>query len=364
MRKNFLLYGLCVFLYLSSVGNDSNKNKSSSERVKNIILLIGDGMGTTQLYAGLTANKGILNILRAKFIGFSKTYSANCYTTDSGAGGTAISSGYKTNNYSIGIDKDGKPHNTILEIAENNGLSTGIVVTSSVTHATPASFVAHVNSRYSEEAIAEQYINKKIDIIIGGGRKFFENRSDSLNLIDSLQLNNYFVAKSLSSIDTLTSNNIACFAANNSMDSYKKGRGNFLPDATRIALNKLNKNAKGFFIMIEGSQIDWGGHDNDIEMVTTEVIDFDRAVGVAFDFADKNPGTLVIVTADHETGGLSLADGDFTSGDVYVRFGSKEHTGVMVPVYAYGAGAELFSGIYENTEIFHKMMCLLGLHEK
>jgi alkaline phosphatase len=363
MKKAFILLNLIVISYISTHGNNYYSELSATEHVKNIILLIGDGMGTTQIYAGLTANKGNLNLNRAKVIGFSKTYSASSYTTDSGAGGTAISSGYKTNNYSIGIDKEGIPHKTILEIAENSGLSTGVVVTSSVTHATPASFVTHVNNRFSEEAIAEQYLHKDIDIIIGGGRKFFNNRSDSINLFDSLRSEDYLIVNNLQSIDTVSGKNICCLAAENSLESIQSGRGDFLSEGTSIALKKLNKNENGFFIMIEGSQIDWGGHDNNIEYVTSEVIDFDKAVGVAFDFADRNPGTLVIVTADHETGGLAIIDGDFSKGVVNAKFSCKHHTGVMVPVFAYGTCASTFAGIYENTEIFHKMVELIGIAE-
>jgi alkaline phosphatase len=363
MKKIFIIFNVSLFIYTASFAGDTLKPDQKCDHVKNIILLIGDGMGTAQLYAGLTANKGVLNIERATFIGFSKTYSENSYNTDSGAGGTAISSGYKTKNYSIGIDKNGVSHETILETAEKKGLSTGLVVTSSVTHATPASFVSHVNSRFSEEAIAEQYLGKGIDIIIGGGRKFFERRSDNLNLFDSLRAEDYQIADNLNEIDTTTHKNICCFAADNSLPAYNMGRGNFLPDATKIALNKLNKSDKGFFVMIEGSQIDWGSHNKDIKYVTSEVIDFDRAVGIAFDFADKNPGTLVIVTADHETGGLSITNGNYSNGTVETNFSSSEHTGVMVPVFTYGTSASAFAGIYENTEIYFKMKCLLDLNE-
>jgi alkaline phosphatase len=363
MKKLTITLFLFNAFYIGSLAVNPDKSQNTCEHVKNIILLIGDGMGTAQLYAGWTVNKGVLNIERAQFIGFSKTYSANSYNTDSGAGGTAISSGYKTNNYSIGIDKTGVAHKSILETAEKMGLSTGMAVTSSVTHATPASFIAHINSRFSEEAIAESYLNSGIDILIGGGRKFFENRADSMNLFDSLKTEGYLIVDSLKDIDTLTNQNIGCFASFNSMPSISKGRGDFLPEAVKIALNKLNKNQKGFFMMVEGSQIDWGGHDNNLEYVTDEVIDFDKAVGVAMNFADKNPGTLVIVTADHETGGLTITNGNIAQGTVEGKFTYKDHTGVMVPVYAYGPGAMLFAGIYENTEIYHKMMCLLALHE-
>jgi len=349
MKRKLILLNILIIGFLTSCCENKKPTKTSSKQIKNIILLIGDGMGVTQLYAGYTVNKGKLNIERASFIGFSKTYSANSYITDSGAGATAISTGYKTNNNSIGIDKDGKSKETILESAEKKGLSTGLVVTCSVTHATPAAFNAHVASRFNEDSIALGYLSSGIDIFIGGGRKYFEHRADKLNLSDSLRKYGYSIVYDLKSIDISSNKNIGCFAADISLPAFNKGRGDYLPQATEIALKKLNQNKKGFFIIIEGSQIDWGGHSNDLSYVTSEVIDFDKTVGEAFEFADANPGTLVIVTADHETGGLALTGGDISAGKVDGLFSTHGHTGVMVPVYAYGEGSSELAGIYENT---------------
>lgn len=328
--------------------------------VKNIILMIGDGMGVSQVYAGYTANKGSLNLEKATITGFSKTSSADNYVTDSGAGTVAISTGKKAKNYSVGINADGKPETTILEHAESSGLSTGLVVTCAITHATPASFIAHVKSRHDSEAIASQFVGSGIDIFIGGGRKHFDLYKDSINYSDSLRNEGYTIVYDLESINPKDNSNIGCFVADMHLPPVLKGRGDYLSKATNIALSRLSKNKKGFFIMIEGSQIDWGGHDNNLEYVISEMIDFDKAVGEAFKFADKNPGTLVIVTADHETGGLALVQGNISEGNVMGAFVTTNHTGVMVPVFAYGPGAEEFSGIYENTEIYHKMMRLLN----
>lgn len=332
----------------------------SDEKVKNIILMIGDGMGTASIYAGYTANKGSLNLERAEYIGFSKTSSADNYITDSGAGATAISTGHKTNNQYVGITPDFLPVKTILEIAEDSNLSTGMLATCEITHATPASFVAHVPSRYDTEAIAEQFVGSGVDVFIGGGRIHFEERIDGKNISDSLRSIGYSIVYHLDSIDRNDTNKIGCLVANNHPDRVLGGRGDFLVDATTIALSRLTENEKGFFLLAEGSQIDWAGHNNDILYQTSEMIDFDKAIGVAMDFADKNPGTLVVVTADHETGGLALTGGDIQSGIVEAAYSTNSHTGVMVPVFAYGTGAEEFTGIYENTELFHKMMRLYG----
>jgi alkaline phosphatase len=323
--------------------------------------LIGDGMGVAQIYAGYTANKGNLNLEKANYIGFSKTSSANNYVTDSGAGATAISTGYKTNNEYIGLDEQAIFRKTILESAEENGLSTGIVVTCPIAHATPAAFMAHQESRYNYENIAVDIVHSGVDLFIGGGKVNFENRKDSLNYSDSLRKRGYIISYNIDSIQLENIKKTGCFISDDELLPVYKGRGNYLPRATKLALNKLHRNEKGFFLMIEGSQIDWGGHANNIDYITGEMIDFDVAIGEAFKFADENPGTLVIVTADHETGGLALVGGDIKSGKVDARFSTNLHTGVMVPVFAYGSGSEEFSGIYENTEIYKKMMKLLNL---
>ena len=338
----------------------SSAPKQDNPKVKNIILMIGDGMGVSQIYAAYTVNKGILNLEQSAYIGFSKTNSADHYITDSGAGGTAISTGVKTNNYSVGVDMHGTPKKTILEMAEIYGLSTGLVATSPITHATPASFIAHQKSRDENLLIAKDFIHSGIDIFIGGGRAYFENRDNGVSTSDLLRRSGYTIVYELKEIQANDPNNIGCLVADTSLPKLSEGRGNYLAQATRIALSRLSRNPKGFFIMIEGSQIDWGGHDNDIDYVVSEMIDFDEAIGEAFRFADENPGTLVIVTADHETGGLSIIDGNIPTGQIKTHFSTTDHTAVMVPVFSYGTGAEEFAGIYENTEIHNKMMKLFG----
>lgn len=333
------------------------------EKVKNIILLIGDGMGTSQIYAAYTVNKGQLNLERAQYVGFSKTSSADHYITDSGAAGSAIATGKKTKNEAISVDGEGQANPTILEFAEKAGLSTGLVATSSITHATPASFAAHDTSRRNYEAIAADFAGSGIDLFIGGGKNHFEKRADGANYSDSLRKEGYNVVYKLDDIEADSSQNTACLMAAIHPGSVLEGRGDYLSKATALALQKLSHNPKGFFIMVEGSQIDWGGHDKSTDYVVTEILDFDRIIGLAFDYADAHPGTLVIVTADHETGGLALMGGDIEKGTVQATFATDYHTAVMVPVFSYGTGAESFSGIYENTALFTKMMDYLGLRE-
>jgi alkaline phosphatase len=328
---------------------------------KNIILMVGDGMGVAQIYAGMTGNYGHLNLEQFPVVGFHKNQASNNFVTDSAAGATAFSCGVKTYNGAIGVDANGNPVPTILEIAEENGLATGLVATCSITHATPASFISHQASRSLDENIAMDFLNTDIDVFIGGGRKFFANRTDGLNLIDSLKNRNYQIANTIAEVQQTKSGKLAAFLAEEQQAKFSEGRGDELVKSTEVALNLLNTNKKGMFLMIEGSQIDWGGHANDTQYIVDEMIDFDNAIGKVLEFAKKDKNTLVIITADHETGGFSINKGSTETGMVEGKFTTGSHTGVMIPVFAYGPGSEAFGGIYENNEIFHKMMKALRL---
>ncbi len=330
---------------------------------KNVILLIGDGMGTAQIFAGLTANKGKLNLERCTAVGFHKNQSADNYVTDSGAGATALSIGKKARNGGIGVDATSVAHPTILEIAEKHNLATGMVVTCSMTHATPASFIAHVPSRKTVEDIALDFLKTDIDVFIGGGRNHFAKRKDGLNLLDSFRQRNYQVVDSFAGLANVKPGKLAAFIADEEPPKASEGRAGQLLVGTKTALNIVSKNKNGFFLMIEGSQIDWGGHANNTEYVVNEMLDFDEVIGAVLDFAAKDKNTLVIITADHETGGMTLNGGDMKTGRVDAKFTTTHHTAVMIPVFAYGPGSEKFSGIYENTAIFTKMLESLRLNK-
>lgn len=329
-------------------------------RVKNIVLMIGDGMGISQVYAGMIANQGKLHLLNCPVTGFSKTNSASHLVTDSGAGGTALATGHKTLNGAIGVGPDGQKLRSILEIAEEKGLATGLVATCNITHATPASFIAHQASRGSIEDIAADFLKTDIDVFIGGGLKTFERRSDGRNLLTDLKKRNYRIVTSADSLVQVQKGKLAAFVAEDHPAPYHQGRGTMLRDATSTALHLLSHNRNGFFLMIEGSQIDWGGHDNNTQYVVEEMLDFDRAVGQVLEFAAADRHTLVIITADHETGGLGINGGDFATGEVKAGYTTGSHTGVLVPVFAFGPGAEAFTGVYENIDVFYKMLQAYG----
>lgn len=322
---------------------------------KNIILLIGDGMGVAQVYSALTANQGQLNLVHMKNVGFSQTQSADNYTTDSAAGGTALATGQRVKNGVVAMDENGNPVKSILYLSEENNKATGLVSTSAITHATPASFIAHQPHREMYEDIAADFVRSGIDIFIGGGRNHFTKRKDGRNLLEELQQLDYKVFNSLEEAASASTAPIAILTAEEHNPSYPE-RGEMLPEATKKAIEVLSNNENGFFLMIEGSRIDWGGHANNISEVVQETLDFDRAIGVALAFAAENKETLVIVTADHETGGLTIDKGDLSKGKVSAKFSTTDHTAVMVPVFAYGPDAELFGGILKNTDIFNNMV--------
>lgn len=335
-------------------------NKFKAKKPKRVIMMIGDGMGVSQVFAGVTANGGHLFLDNFKQVGFSKTQSHNNYITDSAAGGTALSSGVKTYNGAIGVNPDTVAVKTILELAEEKGLATGLVSTSAITHATPASYIAHRGSRNSYEDIASDFLNTDIDVFIGGGYKHFAQRADKRDLTKELQEKGYQVLRNMDEIAQVKSGKLAGLTADEHNEVYPKREMN-LPLATQTALHILNQNKKGFFIMIEGSQIDWGGHQNNTGYIVNEMLDFDQAIGKALEFAAADGETLIVVTADHETGGMAITGGDMKTGLVKAAFTSGDHSAIMVPVFAYGPGAENFTGIIENTDIAKKIMKLLGL---
>lgn len=357
--KKILLTICSVFLFSCSVKFASENNFAQFQKPKSIILMIGDGMGLSQVSAVYLKQKENLNLKKIENIGLMTTYSSDKLITDSAAGATSLACGVKTYNGAIGVDSQKQSVKTILEYFEDKKCATGLVATSSITHATPASFIGHQEKRSMQEEIASDIANSEIDLIIGGGLKYFTERKDKVNLLEKMTSNGFHNFTDLDALRSSNSRKNIALLANDELPQISNGRGDFLANATEIALNKLSANAKGFFLMVEGSQIDWGGHDNDQNYIFSELIDFDKAVGVAIEFVDKTPQTLLIVTADHETGGMAIISGNYEEGIIECGFVSKRHTGSLVPVFAYGIGSENFRGFYDNTDIFKKMFELI-----
>lgn len=353
---------LALIIILSGCnGNVTTDSGKASKKPKNLIIFIGDGMGVAQLYAGMTKYGKPFNLERFPYSGLSKTYSADAYITDSAAGGTAIACGEKTNNGMIGVRPDSTLLVSITELAHKNGLAAGVVSTSAVTHATPASFVAHNSGRGNYEEIADDFLKGTIDVFIGGGENHFRNRKDGKDLTANLKEQGFDVVYTPEDMKKSQSLKLAALLAKEHMPKASEGREGLLPEMTKKAIETLSKNKNGFVLMVEGSMIDWGAHENNLDYVTSEAIDLDQAVGAAYDFASADGNTLILVTADHETGGLVLTGGDIKSNSVEGNFAGKDHSAIMVPVFTYGPGSEIFSGIHENTFFYNEFVQLLGL---
>jgi alkaline phosphatase len=324
---------------------------------KNIILFIGDGMGVAHISAAKIA-RGRLNLERFSVSGLVTTHSEDNLTADSAAAATALATGYKTDSLAISVAPDKKPLKTLFEYAEELGKSTGVVVTSSVTDATPAAFFAHTDNRHEHSEIAAQILTSGIDVLIGGGWTYFvpnsnegSRRNDEKNLLIALEAQMPVVL----SYDKLPRHtNVKRLAALLTPVGLPKAadRNYSLAELTKEAIGILSKNRAGFVLMVEGSQIDVASHNQDQQNIISEMTDFDGAVGAGLDFAQSHPNTLIIVTADHETGGFAVHDGSIETHQVTSSgFTTSRHTAAMVPIFAYGPGSHHFSGIQHNDQI-------------
>jgi alkaline phosphatase len=339
-------------------------NDGVDQPVTKIILLIGDGCSLPQWYAGYTANGGALTTFNLKHIGFSKTSSADNYVTDSAPGASSIATGEKMENRHLGLKPNGEKLKLITDYLVEKKFSVGIASSGDVSDATPAAFYAHIKDRDSSIQIIQQLKNSGVQILAGAG-------NDKINKISILQkkqtthLNNQILDSLLPNYKTLSSINALSIPSLNKtliIDqsaglSMQEGRGNWLSIAFENIRKSLELNkSKQFFLMLEAAQIDYGGHANNIEYVVKEVIDFDALIAKAIKYADENKGTLVIITGDHETGGLTLHDGDYKKQSLTAQFATNDHTGIPVPVYSYGYRSFLFDGVYENTELYNKIL--------
>ena len=359
MKHTLLLLLLTVCLCCRCTPHDTEP------AIRNVIFMIGDGMGLAQVTA-LSAEGDYAPIPfdRAEVIGLQKTYSANNRVTDSAAAGTALATGSKTDNGTIGLAPDGSPLESALQVAASHYNATGIVVTYSPLDATPAAFVAHTADRYDFEGTALQYVTCGVDVIAGSGPQYFNRRSDGRDLIAEMEARGYTFAADKAALLGATHTPLLALLPDESLpyavDDSLNLRGDYLAEATAKAIALLEASGKkGFFLMVEGSLIDKAAHRNDYEGMMAEMRDFSRAVDVACAYADAHPGTLVVVTGDHETGGLSLLspDPDFVTGNngLVGRFATDSHSGTFVPVYAYGTGAERFGGMMENSDLGNRL---------
>ena len=316
---------------------------------KSIIFIIADGTGIGQYSLSYYAN-GKFAPARFEHVGLVATHpnDGQCGTTckrvtDSAASGTALSSGQKTYNGAIGVDNDTLNVKTMLEWAEEKNMATGLVATSSVTHATPASFAAHVDYRKKEWQIAEQFAETEIDVILGGGKTFWPNEL----IADYENRGGQFIEKIDAQLNP--EKRILGLFAEGALPTVNEGRTPTTTQMADMALNKLEQNPNGFFVMIEESQVDWGGHANSAEYIQGEMASLNELINFTLDYQLSHPDVLVVLTADHECGGVAVHDGK--DSDLDIRFTSDYHSANFVPIWATGPGSEVFDAFMDNTEI-------------
>lgn len=365
-----MYHSRCLFVFLlffifscAEFGSNSDLTLEEFElaqKPENIILMIGDGMGLSQFSAAMIYSKRKLALEQFKKIGLVKTHSTKLIT-DSAASATAMATGNKTYNGAISMDKDSNEFKTILEYAEEANIRTGIITTTTVTHATPACFYGHQPTRSNvNQALAAQFMEKDIEVLAGGGWNYFRNGPEGRDLIKEAEKKGYHITDSIGKMGNLLPKKLLCLISPllPQRDSF---RGEFLPQATQKSIQILDQYSEPFFMVVEGGQIDWGGHENETNYIISELLDFDKSVEVAYQYAKEKSNTLIIVTADHETGGFSINDGVYKENKLAGAFTSTYHTASMVPIFAFGPGAAHFQGVMDNTEIFFKIKQLMQL---
>ena len=365
MKKYLLLFGIITLTCCQDgsvveevvlIGTETNAaetlEQNLNNKAKNIILFIGDGMGPNQVALARLSKGGVnhrLSFENFPVTGIVLNHSAQNLYTDSAAAATAWAAGVKTNNGYLSLDPDHKFLPTIPELLSTKGYLSGLVATSSITHATPAAFYAHINSRSKHKKIAQMLVESDIAIALGGGSEFFKLplTDQAIHLIDN--------GNSLDQ-DNLTQHaRVLGLFGEDGLDRRLAPPTQL--KMTEKALDFLDlktSNCPGFFLMSEGSQIDWAGHDNNVKYMLSEFADFDESVAAAIEFAKNDKETLILVTADHATGGLVLQKPRGSS--IRAQWTTTSHDLASINIYAYGPGAEKFSGVMDNTEIFDRML--------
>lgn len=349
-NKNKLHLSETIQTYMPSFFNDG-----ADLPVKNVIFLIGDGMGLAQITAADRVNKG-LTMLNMRYLGLTTTSSLDAFNTDSAASGSALSSGKPNSNRHINTSDDGEPYPLITDFFVEQGKACGVVTLGNIADATPAAFYGHNIERDDADALTRDLLDGKLTLLAGSGMNVFTQRKDNINLINELEKKNYRFVTTVENINT--GNNKEICIDEEMGKAADAGNIDLLARATQKAIAKLESGSNGFFLMIEGAKIDYAGHSRYLPGSIMETLSFDLAVAEALKFADKNGETLVIVTADHETGGLTLIDGDNDSRRITAYYVTDDHTPIMIPLFAYGPQSHKFIGKYNHYEIPQKMKSL------
>jgi alkaline phosphatase len=362
-RVKSILIVVAGFLAISSI-SCSGKGCSSAGipgpegKARNVILFIGDGMGAGQIEAAgmyRAGAGGTLSFEAFPHRGYLSTLNAEGGVTDSAAAATAMATGSRVSNgvLAVAIPGNGRPLGTVLELLGRQGKRTGLVTTTFITHATPAAFASHVASRDDYGGIAVAYLNDSHpNLLFGGG--------GHIRQADAKEAGYTVVTDrdDMMRLNTVAETHVFGSFGDGHIPFEYDGLADLphLSEMTQVALRILENAPDGFFLMVEGGRIDHACHANDTMRAILETIEFSDAVEIALDWARSHPETLILVTADHETGGLIVAKNNGAGVIPTVSWSTSGHTAANVPVYGWGAGAERVSGIMENTEIFQIMM--------
>ncbi len=325
----------------------------------NVILMIGDGMGLAHIATAMYANGGELSLTNLRTCGWVRTSSADKFTTDSAASGTAYATGEKSHNSAIGVDENDRPLANLPEKLDKAGIVSGIVTTDDLDGATPSAFFAHQPDRHLSAEIWADLPASKLTFFAAGSAEAFE--SQDYETCDAIR-KKFMIVNEMPEADAVKAKRLGYLPPKTKTASVNKNRGDFLPATTEFAMHYLASKAakgKGFFLMVEGARIDKSAHDNDYPAMVREVLDFDKAVEAAIRFAEQDGHTLVIISADHETGALSLRDGNPAEGRMKGVFVSRGHTAIPVPLFAYGPSSQEFMGVQENSDVSNKIARLL-----
>ena len=363
--------------------------KDIKNPAKNVILLIGDGMSVSQISVYRLLKGGPnhrVSFDRFPFSGIVLTHSEDALITDSASSATAYSTGQKTKNRYLGLDSKNNSLENLTETLDRYKFVSSLIATSEITHATPAAFASHVESRWDTDQISKDLVSSKVATLLGGGRNVFNTesnggvRKDKEDLYETLKSSTNLLTtkQGLMNFDLSKEGRVFGLFADNHLrdmeDLSNHPKEPSLSEMLQFALDRFDhhkeRGCEGFFIMAEGSQVDWSGHTNNLKYLEREMDDLDDAINLSYKFALDNQETLVIVTSDHETGGLLIESEGLSYTGNKVKFsyntdiGKGNHTGVPVPVYAFGPGAENFTGTLDNTDIYHAIIKSLGIGQQ
>mgnify|MGYP002855272228 FL=1 len=369
---------------------EREETHTTSQNPKNIVLISADGMGVSQWQAAMVAAHGKLNLGRMQSAGLLTTNPLDVFCGDAPSHSTALATGVNSHKGAVSVDMNNMPLKTITELVKEKSLAVGIVSANSLVEGSIVPFVGHASNRMAVEELTAGYVEGGIDVFIGAGSDYFSKhidmrpptqgqagggsgaagaaavqtreRDDKRNLLIELEAKGWQVLYNIKDIRQVKGGKLAGFTGTQMNPNIQQGRGDMFPASVETSLNILQSSSKGFFLMVGDMYVDRASHNGRLELLCDEAMDLDRAIGKALDFAERDGQTLVLVVGSPEASGMSLVGGNMAEGMVEAKWsmpGMANHSGTLVPMFAYGPGADQFMGVLENTEVFVKMKSML-----